>query len=43
MEFNAKGIPKWKQKQCQKSFKFNAKAGNEKDQEKHQNSCFSEW
>ena len=42
MEFDAKGIPKWSQKRCQKSSKINAKNDNEKDQENHQKSCFSE-
>ena len=43
MEFDAKGVPKWNQNRHQNSSKINAKTGNEKDQENHQKSCFSEW
>jgi hypothetical protein len=43
MKFDAKGIPKCSQNRCQNSSKINAKTGNEKDQENHQQSCFSEW
>ena len=43
IKFDAKGVPKWSQNRCQKSSKINAKTGNEKDQENHQQSCFSEW
>ena len=38
-----KGVPKWSQNRCQNSSKINAKTGNEKDQENHQQSCLSEW
>jgi hypothetical protein len=43
MEFDAKGITKRNQKRCPNSLKINAKTCNEKDQENHQKSCFSEW
>ena len=42
MENNAKRLPKWSRNRCQNSSKINAKTGIEKDQENHENSCFSE-
>ena len=42
MEFDVKGVPKWNQNRCQNSSKVNAQTGNEKDQENHKKSCFSE-
>ena len=43
IEFDTTGVPKWSQIRCQNSSTINAKTVNEKDQENHQNSCFSEW
>ena len=43
IEFDAKVVPKWNQNRCPKSSKINAKTGNEKDQENHPKTCFSEW
>ena len=37
-----KGVPKWSQNRCPKSSKNNSKTSNEKDQENHQKSCFSQ-
>ena len=42
IKVDTKGVPKWSQNRCQNSSKINAKTSNEKDQENHQKTCFSE-
>ena len=42
MELDTKGVPKENRNRCINSSKTNAKTGNEKHQENHQQSCFSE-
>jgi hypothetical protein len=42
MKFYAKRLPKWSQNRCQNSLKIDARTGIEKDQENHENSCFSQ-
>ena len=42
MKFDAKRLPKWSPKRCQNASTIDARTGIEKDQENHENSCFTE-
>jgi hypothetical protein len=42
LKINAKRLPKWSQNRCQNASKIDARTGIEKDQENHENSCFTE-
>ena len=42
IDFDAKGVPEWNQQLCPHSSKINAKIGNGKDQEHHQQLSYSE-